>query len=280
MRLLIFIVAASILLFCSPSAAAEYVTFPRSLTYTNPRNQYCFRLLEKALARHGKQYRARLSVPAMHQGRAMLLLEQGGGVDVMCSMTSAEREARLLPVRIPVDKGLVGWRLLLIHKSQAERFARYRSAGDLRPLVAAQGNDWPDTDILRQNGFTVHASANFEGMFKMLVNQQLDYFPRALSEVWVEADANAPRLIVAPGIALRYQTAAYYFVRKGNAALAAALTEGLEKMLADGSFEREFAQYYGPAIRRADLKSRKVIELDNPLLPDGIPRERRHMLLN
>lgn len=280
MRLLNLIVGASMLLVRAPLAAAEYVTFPRSLTYMNAHKQYCFRLLEKALARHGAKYRARLSVPAMQQGRAMLLLEHGAGIDVVCSMTSADREARLLPVRIPVDKGLVGWRLLLIHKSQAERFARYRSADDLRPLVAAQGNDWPDTDILRQNGFKVHGSANFDGMFKMLINQQLDYFPRALSEVWVEADANAPRLIVAPGIALRYQSAAYYFVRKGNTALAAALTAGLEDMLADGSFEREFSQYYGAAIRRADLKSRKVIELDNPLLPDGIPRERRHMLLN
>ncbi|MES2324078.1 MAG: hypothetical protein V4633_17610 [Pseudomonadota bacterium] len=279
MRLLTLMLAAAVMLLPCPSAATEYVTFPQALTYTAPRLQYCFILLEKALASHGGRYKARLSTLPMHQGRALLLLERNEGIDVTCYMTSAEREERLLPIRIPVDKGLIGWRLLLIHKSQADRFARYSSGDDLRPLTAAQGNDWPDTEILRLNGFKVHSTSNFEGMFKMLIKQQLDYFPRAVSEIWVEADANAPRLIVAPGLALRYNTAAYFFVRKGNTALAAALAEGLDKMIADGSFEKEFEAYYGAAILRARLKSRKIIELHNPLLPNGIPRERRNMLL-
>jgi ABC-type amino acid transport substrate-binding protein len=112
----------------------------------------------------------------------------------------------------------------------------------------------------------------------MLQQNRIDYFPRAVSEIWYEADARQDSLMVAPKLAFRYTTASYFFVRKGQTQLAADITQGLDSMLADGSFEKLFQQFYGEVIRRSGLKERQIVELNNPSLPDGIPPERRKLL--
>ncbi len=72
----------------------------------------------------------------MEQQRALTELEHNHGVDVVWSMTSAEREARLLPVRIGIDKGLMGWRIALLPKSQQRRLKDAHSLADLHQLRA------------------------------------------------------------------------------------------------------------------------------------------------
>lgn len=259
-------------------AAPVVIQYPRSESDTDPRKQYCFLVLQMALQRAGGAYAARLSDYRMPQARAMLRLQRGQDIHVFCSMTTAEREASMLPITIPIDKGLVGWRLLLINKEQAASWSRTIPVSRLKSLTAGQGSDWPDTAILRSNGYTVHATSSYDSLFKMLGSKRIDYFPRAVSEVWDEAAVHRATLAVEPALALRYATASYLFVRKGNTALAAAITRGLEKMIQDGSFEKMFDQHFGRMIKRSKLRDRRVIELDNPDLPKGVPKERRALL--
>lgn len=259
-------------------AAPVVVTFPRPESEQDTRSRFPYLLLEQALQRSGRVYRLRYSEHRMQQGRALARLENNQGIDIVCFMTSAERESALLPIRIPIDKGLIGWRLFLIHKSQAGRWAGFDEPSQLKTLTAGQGSDWPDVGILRDNGFKVYGTSNYDSLFSMLQQQRIDYFPRAVSEIWYEADAYRDSLVVAPRLALRYTTATYYFVRKGQAGLAADIATGLDSLIADGTYEKLFQHYYGDVIRRSGLKERRVVELNNPLLPDGIPPERRKML--
>ncbi len=214
----------------------------------------------------------------MRQGRALAMLEKNLGIDVVAYMTSAERESALLPIRIPIDKGLIGWRLMLINRSDAARWSRFTSAVDLNNLTAGQGSDWPDMFILRDSGYKVYGTSNYESLFSMLQQRRIDYFPRAVSEIWTEVDAHKDSLMVAPRLAFRYTTATYFFVRKDQAQLAADVTRGLDSMIADGSYEKLFQHYYGDLIRRSALRERQVVELPNSMLPDGIPAERRKLL--
>jgi ABC-type amino acid transport substrate-binding protein len=213
----------------------------------------------------------------MLQGRALLRLQANDGIDVVSTMTSVDREATYLPIRIPIDKGLIGWRLLLINKAQASRLGALRDLDDLARLTAGQGSDWPDTAIMRANGLNVYGTSNYKALFSMLENQRIDYFPRAVSEIWTELDLYQGRLAVAPSIVLRYPTAIYFFVRKGNTQLAADITGGLEKMIADGSFEKLFQQYYGDMVLKSALKERRIIELNNLLMPKTLPTDRKNL---
>ncbi len=77
----------------------------------------------------------------MQQGRAILSLMQGEHVDVVWTMTSRKREKQLLPIRIPLLKGLQGYRIFIINENDNEKFNKISTLEDLRELVAGQGRD-------------------------------------------------------------------------------------------------------------------------------------------
>jgi len=241
---------------------------------------YPIRLLEEALRRSGQPYQLRPAPMKMTQSRVALELQSGRGIDVMWTMTTRERERDMRPVRIPIYKGLIGWRLLLVRTADLPRFAAVRQRGDLAALTALQGHDWPDTAILRANGLHVNTSAYYRSMFPMLANGRADYFPRSIIEIWNEAEANrSAKLVVEPTLLLRYPAAFYFFVKKGNAALARDIAAGLNTMLADGSFDRLFHQYYDPVLKLAKLPGRRVIDLANPVLPTETALQRKELWL-
>ncbi len=247
------------------------VRFPRPESSPDERSRYTQRLLELVLARAYLTYRVEQNPVRMQQGRAIVRLKSNEGIDVLSTMTSVEREQEMLPIRIPIDKGLIGWRLLLINKTHADKFKSVSALDDLKKLIAGQGNDWPDLRIMRANGLNVYGTSSYDSLFNMLESERIDYFPRSVTEIWAEVDLYQQRLAVEPAIALRYPTAIYFFVRKGNTRLATDIREGLEKMIADGAFEKLFQEHFGDTIRRARFKDRHIFELKNPLMPAGMP---------
>src|SRR3954470_11673380 len=88
-------------------AADIVIRYPRPESNPDARSRYPLRLLELALARSDRDYRIDISPLRMQQGRALLLLEKNEGIDILSTMTSIEREARLQAIRIPIDKGLI-----------------------------------------------------------------------------------------------------------------------------------------------------------------------------
>jgi hypothetical protein len=69
----------------------------------------------------------------------------------------------------------------------------------------------------------------------------------------------------------------YFFFSPHNPQLAETVRQGLEAALADGSFEQLFQQYHGADLRDAGMERRRVIELDNPLLPAETPLQRSEL---
>jgi ABC-type amino acid transport substrate-binding protein len=260
--------------------ASALVRYPQSEEegHGQGAEHYPVRLLRMALERADQEYTLESTSVMMRQNRALAELQAGRVIDVVWTMASQSRERDLLPVRIPLDMGLIGWRLLLIRGRDAARFAAIRRVAELQALDALQGHDWPDTDILRANNYRVQTASDYAGMFKMLQSGRVDYFPRAVFEVWNEAAAFAEQgLVVAPGLALHYPSAFYFFVKKSNTALAAAIRRGLESMLADGSYARLFQEYFGEMAARSTLGARRVFELRNPLLSAATPLGRREL---
>jgi ABC-type amino acid transport substrate-binding protein len=238
--------------------------------------------MQMALKKSGSIYEALPtpdSVPTMQQGRALKeLASERGFVNIVWTVTSKEREQQVLPIRIPIDKGVLGWRLLLVTKGHAEQFKGVKNVEALKAFTAGQGHDWPDTEILQSNGIQVLTSPNFESLFLMLEAGRFHYFPRSLREIWREADQHANQdMMVEPYLALHYPSAHYFFVNKNNTKLAAALRKGLEMAIADGSFDKLFHEYHDKAIKLSDFKNRTIIELKNPGLPVGTPLDRKEL---
>ena len=263
------------LLLVAQGAAAEVVRFPRPEFEGDRRFDYATDLLKLALSKVGPEYRVELAESPMNQERQILELEAGRTIDVAPLPSSAEREARLLAVYIPMNKGVLGWRLGLIRKGNAARIADVNTLDDLKRVRLAQGLHWPDTDILRANGIPVITGPSYEGLFKMIVGSRFDYFPRSVMEIWDEQASNAETLEIEPRIALHYPYyTSYYMLNRGNTRLAEIIRQGLEKALADGSFDRLFEQHHGESLRRAQLDKRIIIELKNPRVTPGTPVNR------
>ena len=190
-------------------------------------------------------------------------------LDVTWTMTSSSREAKYRPVRIPLLRGLLGYRVLLIREGDP-RFDEVMTAADLRALTAGQGVGWPDVPILTAAGLPVATGADFEGLFDLLEQGAVDYFPRGVTEAWDEL-GDHPDLKVEDHLLLRYRAAIYFFVHPEADDLAVRIERGLRAAMADGSLDVLFEEHYGEVIRRSLLPYRTIIELDNPGFPAETP---------
>lgn len=266
-------------LFLWPSCACcvQIVRYPIAETAGDRRYEYSEKLLELALSKTTTAYRVARAAQPLNQDRQVFELEASRSIDVAPLPASADREARLLPIRIPLNKGLLGWRLGLVRKGDAALLSTTKGVADLKGIRIAQGHEWPDTEILRFNSIQVMTGTSYEGLFKMLIGGRFDYFPRSIVEIWGEHEQFADRLEIEPHLALHYLYDAYFFVNKNNKKLAEDIREGLEKAIADGSFQRLFLEHWGERIRQARLSERTVIELSNPLLTPQTPARRAEL---
>jgi hypothetical protein len=239
---------------------------------------YPLRLLRAALAASGQPHEIELTSQPIIQARALRELESDSGViDLVWSMSSQAREQTLRAVPVPIYGGLYGWRLLLIRRGDAARFAGLRSLDDLRPLRFIQGSDWPDRQVLEANGLRVEGVPSFEGLFARLAQGQADAFPRSALEIWNEAARQTSRFEVEPALALRYPAPMLYFVAPGNTALAQALEAGLLRLHERGELTALLTQLHAEELQQAALARRRVIELRNPLLGAEYREDKRFL---
>lgn len=256
------------------------VVYPAHEVFQDPQLPYILDLLRLALGQAPRPYEVHAGGTAMTQGRGLRELAFGRGeLNLLWSMTSRERENSLPAVRIPLDRGILGWRLLLVRAQDLERFAGVRSLEPLRKLQAGQMHDWPDTEILRHNGLGVGTASMYAKLFQMLARGRIDYFPRSVMEVEQELEryGRALDLAIAPRLMLRYPTANYFFISPRFPQLAEDLRLGLEKAIAERSFQALFAQHFRPLLQRLDISRRQVLKLDNPLLSPETPLQRAEL---
>lgn len=277
---------ALVLVAACAAAAPALVVYPRSASPNDSQYVYDYELLRLALARSAHRHgpvEVRESAVAMNQARAAEEIAGGSGaVHVFARSTTLEHEARLLPIRIPLDKGLVSFRLFLIRGDDQPRFSAVRTLDDLRRLRAGSFATWADTRILRDAGFPVVTGDSYEGLFDMLMAERFDFFSRSVDEAFRELEERKDRL---PGmkieetILLHFPTTRYFFVRRSAAgeALARRIAEGLEEMIRDGSFELHFRKHKGAAIARAELSGRKVFRIPNAHLSPQTPLDRHEL---
>lgn len=243
--------------------------------------RYLLALMKLAVERAGADYEFVESQEAMTQARVIReLAGRTGRLDLAWTMTSVEREQQMIPVRIPVDRGLIGHRIAFVRREHVERWAELRTLDQLKRYTAGQGADWPDTEILRDNGLPVQTGNRYEVLFDMLRKGRIDYFPRAVFEIDDEsAGALAQDLVIEPHVLIRYPTASYLFVRPDRPRLAADLERGLEAAVADGSLHKLFQRHFGDLISRHRLNQRVLLNLHNPLLPAATPLHRAALWL-
>ncbi len=238
--------------------------------HLHPRHDFALKLMELVLIKNATPYeiQAVKSNEVLTEGRVEKMVIEGE-LDMLFISTSVERERSMIPIKVPIYRGLLGLRLLLIKPAQNEKFKKIKSLKDLKPYVAGHNVQWSDFGVFKSNGLKVVSSTNYKALFEMLKHDRFDYFSRGVNEVWGELAQHSDELMIADNLMLFYQHPVYFFVSKHKPELAAALEKGLAIALQDGSYKALFQSYYAKTLELANLKNRTIIYLDNPAVPAG-----------
>lgn len=221
----------------------------------------------------------------LSQGRVLRELERGDHrlVDIANVATTAEREHSLTPIPVPVDGGLLGFRVCVVTPESLPAFKDVQSLDDLQKkgIRIGQGAHWPDTSILQENDVSVITHSRYEILFGMLKKNRFDCFARGVSEVLhdlkVEGDQD---LIIEPRLLLAYPMPSYLFVGHDDYLTAHRLQLGMERAIRDGSFGVFLERFYGTAVAALNLDERTVIVLNNPFLSEESENVGRQTLNN
>ncbi len=263
-----------------PASAKLVVIYPTE-GGRNYSDAFPLEVLKLALEKSGRDYVLTPSHRAMSENRSRHILEKGTGeITVAWYGTSAEFERRLLPVRIPIARGLLGHRLFLIRKGSQTKFTAVQSVEDLAPLVGVQGIGWSDVEILREAGLDI-LTGEYENLFSLVNLGRADYFSRGVNEAFAELQQyhlTHEHLTLEQELVLIYPFAKLFFVSKENKELHEAIYNGLITAYKDGSYLELFNSH--PAIKsmleKSNLDHRRRLFVDNPLMSAetrSIPRQ-------
>lgn len=243
---------------------------------------YCMGALKLALDQIDHDYQIEAVEGDRTSARAMEDVRDGE-LSLVWASTDTKVEEMLLPIRIPLYKGLLGYRIFIIRKGDQARFDNVRTLEDLKKIPLGQGFTWGDTKVLEENGLSVVKVHKYHAFFPMLDGGRFDAFPRGLQEPWGELAAHPDLpLTVEENLMLVYRMPFYLFVSNDNPKLAADIERGFNKAIANGSFDEYF--YNDPtvkeALEKANVKNRRAIYLENLSLPAKTPVDRAELWLD
>ncbi len=238
---------------------------------------YPQRLLVEALDRTTDRYgdvRIAQAFATVSRDRTKLLLEEGRYLHVIAEVPRPGWEEDLIPIYIPLRKGLQGYRLFFINRELQPLMDKVETLDDLKRFSTGSGAQWSTTLILEKAGFDVVTGHDYQTMFDMFSLRRFQTFSRGINEIFFEFDTMSdkyPDMYIETGLALHVPLPVYFFVTPTKPKLAERIELGLREMIADGSFDQLFMEYHGDLIRRANLDNRKIFRLDNPNLGNLTP---------
>lgn len=252
--------------------AVRVLRAPQMISQQDLVYDYYIGLLRLALAEgaDGKAIPQVMAGSPMEQKRVTHELMRGELVDINWMALNDERIKNLRLIPVPLDRGLMGFRRLIVHQNNNKKMHGIKTLAELAQLRACQGLDWPDTSIMRAAGLQVVEVAGFENIFQQVVARRCDYFPRGYLEVDQELAMRQkiyPELVLVSQLMIYYPSSLFYFVNKGEKELAARIHSGLERLIDSGKF---MAYMHSHALTHQYFPLRftgNLIAIPNPYLP-------------
>jgi hypothetical protein len=265
----------------SSAARAADIVLPKMTDHAE-RSNYPSELLAFILDKADYKYTFKLTKSLYTQSRIAESLKLGR-VDIFWMGTSKEYESSLYAIPFPLYRGLLGYRIFVIHRDNQFEFDRVSGLADLRQYTGIQGIGWSDVEVLQHSGLH-QEQAVYDNIFAMIHMGRADYFPLGFQEAYVRMEARLPELphlSIEERILLVYPFAMFFFTNPENIELITAIELGFERAYEDGSMLEFFYKHpdINTAIQRARLDQRLRIDIPNPMLSErtlSIPKEYWH----
>jgi hypothetical protein len=274
----------------SLNCLAHEVILAKPKSEKDPRQAYVYTLLNTALnykqtetARtnnHPHSYTVTYSEKVHSRERIKVLMMEGRSLDIQATATRPDWENDLLVIRIPIYKGLLGYRILLIHKDSQPKFSAITHIDQLKAMDAVLGSQWSITPVWKGYGFKTITNVDYESLFKIINFERADYFPRGANEVLQEYNQFFPtytNLAIEEDLAIYLPLPMYFFVTPHKPELAKHLEHQLERMVTDGEFDHLFFKHFGTKIHELKMSKRRTFFLNNPKLPEATPLHRKEL---
>ncbi|NLX18578.1 MAG: amino acid ABC transporter substrate-binding protein [Desulfobulbus sp.] len=282
----VVLVSAVLLLFPSLVLPAT-----RSLIVQNePHLQHARALVQKALKAGGVDVRF-TDAPKGNERRNLYQISSGQvHIDLMPATPdrlALVQEGKLLMVPVPLDRGLLGFRINLLLEKHRNMLAHVKGAEDLKRFSMGQNVGWMDVAIYRAAGIPtkeVKAWANGEFARQMEAGL-LDLFPLGLEETLTyflpHFRNQYPQLTVDPHLIIRYPWYRFVWVAATpeGKELQTALEQGFDRIVANGDFLKLWNRYKEVPSREV-LQGRRFIDIDNPFYSVAlVPAKWRNLLI-
>lgn len=261
-------------LFVTPAQAVEFlVGVERGDT---GQSDYEVGLIKLALEKAGGGHTMKIADTGDTNQSRMLEMLSTGDADfhVTFSGIDQERFDKLATVPIPMQRGLLGHRILIVSKDSKDAVMAVKTMDDLKQISIGSGTGWPDTEILEQAGFKVESS-KYENLFKMVDGGRIQGYARGVAEPYSEVEARQgemKNLTIDEHVMIVYPFDMFLFLNKDDTERYDILLTGLKNAYEDGSFLDYFENH--PRIKKvfeqAKIDDRLRFEIDNPLLPGEI----------
>ena len=264
------------------SVHAETMNFvhPPPEAAGDERHLYYWQLLDAALAANREQfgdYSVKAFETPMTFQRGAAEVESGKGrVNIVSRATNLDLEKRLRPIRIPLDKGLLGARMFLVMPDAQARLNRVNTLDELRRFIIGQSSSWSDVHILQEAGFKLVLTDAYLPLFSMLGAGRFDLFSRGAIEIESEWRANreaVPGLMIEKKFLLYYPMPRYFFVSRTaeGERMAARIEDGLQRLRRSGEFEHRYQAWKKLVLKDVPLSDRTIFRLPNPELSPEAP---------
>lgn len=263
--------------FLIPAASSEQILVNKPQSANDKRYEYPHTLLQKILDETEKDYEhseVAHSAAVMSRDRMLLSLVGGDLLHVVAEAPKKEWLEKLLVVRIPIRKGIQGYRLFFVNKDDQAGLARISSLQEFMKYPTGSGVGWSTAKIMSDAGFEVVTGNNYDGLFDMLEKKRFLTLGRGVNEIRSEFATQMqrhPNLAIESTLAVHIPLPTYFFVSPKKPLLAKRIEEGLWKLIETGKFEEYFLSYHKNMIEETRLKERKVFSIPNPNLSDLDP---------
>lgn len=183
-------------------------------------------------------------------------------------------------IDIPFDLGITSYRICFINQEIQDELKSIKNIEELKRFSIVQGMGWPDTKILRHNGFKVIESNSYDGLFKMIPARRADLFCRGINELKNEHSdyIDLGGLSYDKSFALYYPLPRFFYLNENNHELKARIEEGIKIAYADGSLKRLLFEFYADDIEFSTIPQRKLFQLENPSLKGLDPKYKEYLL--
>ncbi|MFB2668396.1 hypothetical protein ACE02U_06365 [Shewanella xiamenensis] len=213
-----------------------------------------------------------ISDVVMSRNRIFRGLLEGKTVNVIAEASNSQWDEQLIPIKIPIRKGIQGFRVFIIKKQNLPIMANINTLAQLMALDTGSGSQWSSKAAMQNAGFNVIESIQYDNLFNMLSMGRFITFGRGVNEAFQEVEQfkqQYPDLVVDDNILLHIPLATYYYVAPNQPRLATRIQEGLKRIIANGKFDELFYRRHCEFLLKSNINHRRVFKVNNPLTTEA-----------